>query len=108
MVLRKLLSDVIQLAAGDLPQCLIGVGIKEHPDHGQREPERTQRDDPVQALGLGRAIAAVCRWRPVQRPQEPEPVVVVKGSDGDAGRRRKLPDRPLCGLVADHGVDSRS
>ena len=67
-------------------------------DLAEREAELAQREQPVQALHVGRRVQAVPAVRALGRHEQPEPVVVVQGADGHARGLRQLADPVL--LVA--------
>ena len=70
------------------------------PDLGERKPESPQRDDLVQATGVGFAVEAVPAGVALRRTEQADLVVMVQGADGQASGIRQLSDPPRLGFQA--------
>lgn len=76
-------SDVFELPTGN--DCGGAVRLVEQlGDVLEREAERAERDDALEAVDLDRSVAAVTARRSMGRFEQSDVVVVVQGANGDA------------------------
>ncbi|MBE1603929.1 hypothetical protein HEB94_000777 [Actinopolymorpha pittospori] len=85
---------------------IIEVAVERLGDLGQRHAELAQREDPVQPTDVAVGVHPVPGRRTQRRHQQPDPIEMMLGTDGETRRHGQVADLPASLIYVDHRTDA--